>query len=81
MNVWRIEGDDHESRLVEADCESDALDSALSDFREQYGRYSAGVLFVVGQFTGDVDDIDSLEYVNGSGQSKSYALRALEYAQ
>lgn len=79
-NVWVVEGDDHEVEVVEADSAEDALDMAHSAFRERYGRYSRDLLTVAGSFRGDIDDLDSLQFVAiPDAADEQYARRVLQH--
>ena len=79
-NVWVVEGDDHEVEVVEADTPEDALESAHSAFRERYGRYSRDVLTIAGSFRGDIDDLDSLQFVAiPDAADEQYARRVLQH--
>lgn len=79
-NVWVVEGDDHEVEVVEADSAEDALEMAHSAFRERYGRYSRDVLTIAGSFRGDIDDLDSLQFVAiPDAADEQYARRVLQH--
>lgn len=79
-NVWVVGGDDHEVEVVEADTDEDALECALSRFRERYGRYSRDLLTIAGTFRGDIDDLDSLQFAAiPDAADEQYARRALGY--
>jgi len=79
-NVWVVEGDDHEAEVVEADSAEDALEMALSAFRERYGRYRRDLLVVAGCFRGDIDDLDSLDFVaTPDAADEQYARRVLQH--
>lgn len=63
-NVWVIEGDDHEIRVVEAESANHAIELAAEQFTEQYGEpYSAAQCLVVGAFAGDIDEVDDLVFI------------------
>jgi len=51
VNIWVIEGDDHEQRIIVANSESAAIEQAQADFEDQYGEpYGTDLLTVRGLF-------------------------------
>lgn len=78
--VWVVEGDDHETRIVEAPDADDAIALVADSFSEQYGEpYDRGLCTIVGAFIGDIDDPDELEFVpTEHADNESRALEALE---
>ncbi|MGN7187533.1 hypothetical protein [Microbacterium enclense] len=80
--VWAIAGDDHETRLIEADSLGDAVSIAASEFTAQYGEeYDPDLLTVAGAFRGEADDIERLTFVPVGGLvDERYARRALRNA-
>ncbi|WP_143015807.1 hypothetical protein [Microbacterium sp. 77mftsu3.1] len=87
--VWLIEGDDHETELVEAVTEDEALDIAAERFEDRYGAerdeddededYDVrDYLNIVGTFRGDIDDTDELTFVPSEHSSENEAYNKLD---
>lgn len=79
-NVWVIEGDDHEVRLIEAVTAQEAIEIAVSDFADQYEEpYDEDLCSVAGAFVGDSLDPEALVFVSTAGaEDESYAREALD---
>lgn len=76
--VWVVEGDDHEVEVVEADSAAQALTNAHAAFIDRYGRYNRDLMSVVGNFDGDIEDVDSLQFRPTPGaQDEARARNAL----
>lgn len=74
-NVWVVEGDDHEVRLVEALSANEATEMAASEFAGQYGEYDEDLCRVVGAFTGDSFDTSTLVFIATAGADDESAAR------
>lgn len=66
MSRWYvIEGDDHESRIAEAQTEREAIGNVHTDFKSQYGRYSRNLL----SFVGDYESEDAAQAAHPNAES------------
>lgn len=76
-----MQGDDHETRLIEAESAEAAAAYAAAEFSDQYGEeISPESMSVVGAFRGSPEEVDVEDFVEMDGMDRSVAVRALRQA-
>ncbi|MCT2222493.1 hypothetical protein [Microbacterium paraoxydans] len=79
--TWVVQGDDHETRLIEAESAEAAAAYAAAEFSDQYGEeISPESMSVVGAFRGSPEEVDVEDFVEMDGMDRSVAVRALRQA-
>lgn len=79
--TWVVQGDDHETRLVEAESADAAAEYAAAEFSDQYDEeIGADSMLVLGAFRGSPDEVDAEDFVEMDGMDRSVAVRALREA-
>lgn len=79
--TWVVQGDDHETRLVEAESADAAAEYAAAEFSDQYDEeIGADSMSVLGAFRGTPGEVDAEDFVEMDGMDRSVAVRALREA-
>lgn len=79
--TWVVQGDDHETRLIEAESADAAAEYAAAEFSEQYDEeIGADSMSVLGAFRGSPDEVDAEDFVEMDGMDRSVAVHALRQA-
>lgn len=79
--TWVVQGDDHETRLIEAESADAAAEGVAAEFSAQYGEeISPESMSVLGAFRGSPEEVDAEDFVEIDGMDRAVAVRALQQA-
>lgn len=79
--TWVVQGDDHETRLIEAESSEAAAEYAAAEFSAQYGEeIDPETMCVLGAFHGSSEDVGEEDFVDMEGMDRDTAVYALRQA-